>query len=85
MKTELQNQIVAWLKEQGIEARAINTGVAVNRDSMCNSKFANDEIPEEGAHPNTKAAIERRFSSQYGFYWGHKTDEELFLYTVLED
>lgn len=82
MKNELKNEIVIWLREQGIEARPTIWQVAVNRDSMCNSKFAGKGIPEETTYPNVLAAIKKQHPYPLGFMWSGKTDDDLFLDTL---
>lgn len=79
MKAALRDEITIWLRGQGIEARPTMRQVAVNRDSMCNSKFAGSGIPEMTTYPNVLAAIEKQFPVPHGFQWAGKTDDDLFL------
>lgn len=82
MKAELRDKITIWLREQGINARPTMRQVAVNRDSMCNSKFSVEGIPEMTTYPNVLAAIERQFFYPLGYMWSGKTDDDLFLDTL---
>lgn len=84
MKVELQNKLVEWLKAQGIEARPSFTCVAVNRTSMCNSKFKLPGIPEEVTYPAVLNAIQKEFGGEgmNRLTWWGKTDEDLFLDTL---
>jgi hypothetical protein len=87
MKAELRDKITIWLREQGINARPTMRQVAVNRDSMCNSKFAVDVdgvIPEMTTYPRVLAAIEKEFFYPLGYMWSGKTDDDLFLDTLDE-
>jgi len=84
MNKELQEKISTWLNEQGIVARPFVSCIAVSRDSMCNSKFKMDGIPEEGTYPAVLDAIQVEFPKLMSkrFYWFGKTDEYLFLDTL---
>ena len=85
MKAELRDRITIWLKEQGIVARPTIRQIAVNRDSMCNCKFAEKMgIPEVTAYPLVQAAIEKQFRVPHGFHWAGKTDDDLYLDIVNE-
>ena len=84
MNTERRDQIAKWLHEQGIEARPSFTCVAVNRTSMCVSKFKSPGIPEEGTYPAVLQAIQKEFGGEgmTRLSWWGKTDEDLFLDTL---
>ena len=82
MRAELQEKIVGYLMEQGVEASASGSMVAVNRDSMCNSKFAKPGIPEEGTYPEVLRAIEAKYFYPLGYLWAFKNDDVIFLDTL---
>ena len=84
MTAELRMRVVEWLRNQGIKARPFVSCIAVSRDSMCNSKFKMDGIPEEGTYPAVLDAIQVEFPKlmSKSFYWVGKTDEDLFLDTL---
>jgi len=84
MKIELQNKIVEWLKAQGIEAMTSCGCVAVNRTSMCRSKFKLPGFPEEGTYPAVLEAMQKKFGGEgmKRLNWWGKTDEDLFLDTL---
>jgi hypothetical protein len=82
MKAENQIKIMDWLKEQGIASCLSGSLVAVNRDSMCRSRFRAPGIPEEGTYPKVLAAINAQFPHPRRYYWFGKSDEDLFLDTM---
>jgi len=73
---------VTWLTEQGIKARVCGEVIAVDRDSMCNSKFHQGGCPEMTTYPRVLVAIENHFFYPLGYLWEGKTDDELFLNTL---
>ena len=81
MTPELAKDIVNFLQENGITAKAGNSCIAVSRNNMCNSKFAVAHAfgVEETAYPNTLAAIQEKFGQGKRFMWGFRTDDNLFL------
>jgi methylmalonyl-CoA mutase cobalamin-binding subunit len=82
MNVVLQKKIVEWLKEQGIEALEIGGSVAVNRTSMCHSKFrVRGTIPEETTYPAVLEALQKEFGGEglNRLCWQGKTDDDLFL------
>lgn len=80
MKTEMQTEIVSFLGKHGVKARRVGVLVAVNRDSMCQSKYYSNGIPEQTAYPAVLSAIEEELgSSNLRFHWCGKTDDDLFM------
>jgi hypothetical protein len=82
MRKELQDNIVKWLREQGVISYPSGPLVAVNRTSMCCSRFRGEGIPEEVTYPRVLEAIRKQFPHLKGYNWFAKSDEDLFLDTL---
>jgi hypothetical protein len=72
-------EIISFLGAHGIEATECGPCIAVNRDSMCCSKFSRPGIPEETIYPAVLEAIMERFGTDDHLFWCGKTDDDLFL------
>lgn len=79
MKTELKVKVLDFLSRQGISAHESGTCVAVNRDSMCQSKFSKGGTPETDAYPAVLYAVKEFVGTEHRLFWAGKTDDDLFL------
>lgn len=84
MKNEVKQKVKKFLSDHKIEWLDNETVIAVNRDSMCNSQFVDDKIPEEGAYENILTALNKALPNEGGrFVWDMKNDVWAFMNMIV--
>lgn len=75
-----KEKVCQFLSNHKIEWLDHTTEIAVNRDSMANSSFADENIPEEGAYENVIKALNKSLPNEgCRFVWNSKNDDWLFM------
>ena len=79
MNETLRREVIEFLTVKGILAGESGDCVAVNRDSMCNSDFHEGGFPEDTTYPAVLSAVEEHVGVENRLYWCGKTDDDLFM------